>query len=328
MNYQFINLKQICDTWAIRKDTNAPSLDTFYYMTKDLDFSPLIYAFTSRLKEIPCSFSKSEQVSGSICFFGGIFTSLLHYGYIEEIEGLFTFALCYMLIDHFLDDNQISPEEKTQSMKDIANLIYGKEVNSNNKLIQAAEKRYTALINRVPNCLHYLQRLFESELKGTVISNCSSYPRETYLEIEKEKGGLTAAAIGSIISLSKDKIDIDAFKLGACIQLVDNFIDIQDDSDLGIYTTIRYDLEKNNVDQYVYETLTLINSLDNVYNFFKPILIAGVILGIHDNPGCISIQLEEVLQPYFVFAKTTSKYSLNTWFHDKLYSYIDVNRLL
>ena len=142
-------MEKVLNKWLFPKNTPNITLDTLYLQLKCIDFTPVIKAFTDRLETIPCSFSKSEQVSGSICFFGGVFTSLLNYGYIEEMEGLFTFALCYMLIDHFLDDNTISSEEKNKSMKEIHDFItMGKR--SENKLIYAAADRYLELIKRVP----------------------------------------------------------------------------------------------------------------------------------------------------------------------------------
>jgi len=314
---------RILDKWIIRKD--FPDLDKLYIGLKEIDFNPIIKAFTTRLDKINCNFSKSEQVSGSICFYGGVITSLLHYGYIEEIEGLFTFALCYMLIDHFLDDNTISIQEKEKSMKDIYLFITdGKK--SDNRLIQAAADRYLDLLERVPNCKKYILRLFQSELKGVKIQRQNNLSRETYLKIAEEKGGLTAATIGSIIGLSDNENETESMKLGALIQYVDDLIDIEDDTCLDIMTLARYDLKNNGLDKYVYDSIIKIDQLSNVYNFFKIILLTGIILGIHDNPGCISDSLNQIIKKYDTFSPETSKNSLNEWFHEKLYSYIEENK--
>jgi hypothetical protein len=64
-------------------------------------------------------------------------------------------------------------------------------------------------------------------------------------------------------------------------------LDIDDDKELGIYTLIRYDIENKNVDQYIYETCVLIENLSSNYNFFKPILLTGIILSIHDHPHIV-----------------------------------------
>ena len=317
-------MEKVLNKWLFPKNTSNITLDTLYLQLKCIDFTPVIKAFTDRLETIPCSFSKSEQVSGSICFFGGVFTSLLNYGYIEEMEGLFTFALCYMLIDHFLDDNTISSEEKNKSMKEIHDFItIGKR--SENKLIDAAADRYLELIKRVPSCQEYIMKLFKSELEGVKIQQNKNLEREVYLKIAEEKGGLTAAVIGSIIGLNSQKEKIESFRLGSLIQLVDDELDYKDDCELNIYTLARYDLENNGLDEYIKYTIKKIDELSNVYNFFKPILLSGLILGVHDNPGCITDELNELLQKYNPFSENTSKDSLTEWFHDKLYEYIDEN---
>lgn len=307
---------RVYERWGLKRGIAAKNLEKF----EEIDFSPVINAFTKRLEKIPCKFSHSEEVSGAVCFIGGIVTSLLNFGYIEEIEGLFTFALCYMLIDHYLDDNTISDTEKKKSMKDIYEFIYNGKRETGNKLINAAADRYLQLVERVPSCKEYILKLFQAELKGVEISQRKDLSREMYSTIDEEKGGLTAVAIGSIIGVT----DIaECMKLGHLIQIVDNLLDIQDDTDLGIYTLVRYDLDRGSLDRYIYDAVIKIEKLSPIYNFFKVILLTGLILGIHDNPGCISKDLNTILQKYDIFSIGTSKNSLNSWFHDKLYSYIE-----
>lgn len=320
-------IEKVFHKWLIptnnKKTEIVTNLNLLYDYFKDADFTPLIKAFTERLKDIPCEFSKSEQVSGSVCFFGGVFTSLLNYGYIEEIEGLFTFALCYMLVDHFLDDNTISIQEKQKSMKDIYLFISEGKIVNDNKLINAASKRYSELIERVPRCKEYIIKLFNSELKGVMIQQKKNLEREVYLKIAEEKGGFTSACIASIIGL--DPIG-DNYNLGSLIQSpCDDLLDRKDDENLNIYTLIRYDIDHGNLDRYLYENIKKIDELSSTYNFFKIILLNGLILGIHDNPGCISKELDKIIEKYNPFDKETSKDNLIDWFHEKLYKYIKEN---
>lgn len=322
LNAEELNdIEEICERWLFKKENNLFDLEAVYKGLVEIDFNPVIKAFTDRLDQIECKFSKSEQVSGSICFFGGVVTSLLHYGYIEEIEGLFTFALCYMLIDHYLDDNTISYEEKKVSMQDIYLFIYTGKRNSENPLINAAADRYVDLIERVPKSKEMIKKLFESELNGVKIQGKENLSREVYLKIAEEKGGLTAATIGSIIGL-KEKEENESMRLGAMIQMVDDLIDIQDDEDLNIMTLARYDLQHTNLDRYVYDSMIKIRNLSTTYNFFKPILLYGLILGVHDNPNSTSKNLKDLLDKYDTFSQNTSKETLVQWFHNKLYSYI------
>ena len=317
-------MEKVLEKWLFPKNTPNVTLDTLYLQLKNNDFTPVIKAFTDRLETIPYSFSKSEQVSGSICFFGGVFTSLLNYGYIENIEGLFTFALCYMLIDHFLDDNTINPEEKDKCMKEIY-LFMSTGEKCDNKLINAAADRYLKLVKEVPECQEYIMKLFKSELEGAKVQSSNKSDREIYLRIAEEKGGLTAAVIGSIIGLNSEKEKEEAYDLGQILQLIDDQLDYKDDCTLNIYTLARYDMDHENLDEYVKYTIMKTGELTNVYNFFKPILLLGIILSIHDNPCSVSKELYQKIKKYDIFDKNTSKDTLIEWFHDKLYKYIDEN---
>lgn len=320
-----LKMEKVLEKWLFPKNTPNVTLDALYLHFKSMDFTPIIKAFTDRLQNVDYKFSKSEQVSGSICFFGGVFTSLLNYGYIENIEGLFTFALCYMLIDHFLDDDTISKAEKTKCMNEVY-LFMSTGERSDNKLVNAAADRYLKLVAEVPECQEYILKLFKSELEGVKVQSRKDLPREVYLKIAEEKGGYTAAVIGSIIGLDGEDEKKESYRLGSLIQSpCDDLLDKNDDALLSIYTLVRYDIDHGVLDSYIRESIIKIDELSNIYNFFKPILLLGIILGIHDNPGCINSQLDELLQKYNPFDKNTSKITLIEWFHEKLYKYIDEN---
>ena len=317
-------MEKVLEKWLFPKNTPNVTLDALYLHFKTMNFTPIIKAFTDRLQNVDYKFSKSEQVSGSICFFGGVFTSLLNYGYIENIEGLFTFALCYMLIDHFLDDDTISEAEKTKCMREVY-LFMSTGEKSDNKLVEAAADRYLKLIAEVPECQEYILKLYKSELEGVKVQSRQDLPREVYLKIAEDKGGYTAAVIGSIIGLDGEDEKRGSYRLGSSIQKVDDFLDTQDDALLSIYTLVRYDFDRGYLDNYIKHVIQEIDSLSNVYNFFKPILLLGIILSVHDNPGCISSELNKLFQKYNPFDKNTSKITLIEWFHEKLYKYIDEN---
>ena len=186
-----MEIEKICERWLLKKEQYAsfPTLTELYETGKHISFTPLIRAFTERLEKIPYKFSKSEQVSGSICFYGGVFTSLLNTGCIDEIEGLFTFALCYMLIDHFLDNSNISEREKKEAMTQIYNFLSGQQYIEND-MIAVARDRYFSLIEHKPLAKEYILKLLNAELRGSHISKRKDLPREYYLNVAKEKGCL------------------------------------------------------------------------------------------------------------------------------------------
>ena len=314
-------IKSICDTWLFSNNIKNKNTNLLYEYCKGIDFNPVIKAFTSRLQTINWKFSKSEEVSGSICFFGGVVTSLLNYGYIKEIEGLFTFAVCYMLIDHFLDNTENTDIEKDECIRDIYNFVVLGEKN-NNKLVLAVGDRYLDLIKRVPESREYFIKLFQSEIRGVTIQRSSIFERDVYLKIAEEKGGLTSLCIASILGLEMD--NDNNYNLGLLIQMTDDSLDIQDDIALGIYTLARYDIDHGNLDRYIYENIVKINNLSPVYNLFKIILLSGMILGVHDNPNSITDSLKDIIKEYDVY-EGTSKDELIQWFYGKLSDYINLD---
>lgn len=343
-NHDINYLDKICNKWLFsnncdnskhnsknnsENNKNFVNFEKIYSFLKNIDFTSPINFFTSRLSNIPYKFKESEIVSGSICFYGGVFTSLLNTGKVEQIEGLFTFAVCYMLIDHFLDDINNTEEEKSKAMKEIYEFLTRKEIEKKEQeeespLISSIKERYFALISEIPEVKKVLISLFQSEIQGHKISNNLHLTREDYKKIAEEKGGKTSSAIATIIGIPHDKNSCH-YKCGSLIQYVDDLLDIQDDEDLNIYTLARYDLDRNNLDKYIYEVIIEIANLDSTYNFFKIILLYGVILAIHDRPNSVSEKLRNLLSKYDPFDSTTSKASLNIWFHKKLYEYIDNN---
>ena len=248
------NVKKICETWMFKKDVfrgedkgkEEGGLNFFYEKIKNIDFSAPINAFTNRLDNFKhiYKFSKSEQVSGSICFFGGVFTSLLHHGYIKNIEHLFTFAFCYMLIDHFLDDDSISSTSKERSMKKIFSILSNSSFSLGNTentkdedgdLVISEEiiKRYRDMVEDT-ECIGEIKELFRAELEGSKICKNKNWERDIYFNNACEKGGYTALVIGRIIGIKKEDTEGSegALRLGSLIQLVDDFLDISDDISL------------------------------------------------------------------------------------------------
>src|SRR5581483_8033094 len=199
-------VKIICDRWLFKANQNnlldLYNLNVLYNYFQDVDFFPFIKAFTDRLSTINHTFTRSEQVSGSICFFGAVFTSLLNFGHVAEIDDLFTFALGYMLIDHHLDDKNVSLQEKEKSVGDIYNFL-NNGILSNNVLISNIANRYLKLIKRKPNSRIYFLNLFNKEVKCYKIEKSKTiYDQHIYQKITEEKGGYTSLCIASLIGLS------------------------------------------------------------------------------------------------------------------------------
>ncbi len=324
---QLQEIREICEKWLIPNIRNDISdslmndLEELYQLLEKIDFTPIVKAFSDRLDNIEYDFTQEEEISGSIVFMGGIITSLLHYGYISDLEGLFTFALTYLLIDHFLDNDNIPKTEKYENMIQVYNFIEGKDAQLNNPIIKAAADNYLKLIQRNPSCEPHLKALFKSEVKGMNIQRNPNLSRETYRQIALEKGGLTGKAMASILGLDVEN-DASHYDLSSCLQLEDDLQDQKCDTEDNIYTLARYDFDHGNLDEYIYETFISINNLVPVYNFFKIILLYLTLLGIHDHKSVISDELLEIVEKYIPFDSTTSKENINEFFKNKVFNYI------
>lgn len=316
LNFENLNkIKKICEQWLCPYEDNGLYLAIYEY-SKNIDFTIPIKAFTERLDEINYDFSSSEKVSGSVCFYGGVLMSLLNYGYIKNIDDIFSFSLFYILVDHFIDNPDNTDEMKYKAVDEIYNFISGDHSKiKGNKMLEVSAERFLNLVEKNPKCKEHFIDIFNSEIKGVLIQKQNHLHRNEYEKIANEKGGLSAASLGTIINSNYN----DDYLLGSIIQLVDDFMDLQQDIDENIYTLARYDYDNKYMDEYIYMVFDKIESLPRIYNFFKPILLMGLMLGIHDYSDCVGNELYQIVKPYIPFDENTSKDTLVELFHSKLY---------
>ncbi len=266
--------------------TNDKIISAFYTFLLGINFSPLVNNFNDRIKEINYDFVDGAKESGALCFFGSIIMSLLQLGYINNIDNLFTFSSCYILIDHYIDDDTIEMKDKINTIKQLNSFIKLKTSVSNNPIIQAISDKYIEMITLLPKSEPYLKDLFDIEIKTMLLQTKDNLTRDEYLEICESKGGITCLAIQSLLEL---KITDDEYNLGACIQLVDDILDIDDDIKTRINTIATYDYKKyNNIDNLIVYTINRIDNMSSKYNMFKIILIIELILAVHINRDKIS----------------------------------------
>ena len=329
LNYsQVKEIDKIFENWCFPKEKIKNTGLTFWDLLNEvyekylkvLNFHPILKEFIERLDEIDWEFMDSEKLSGAVVFFGGVLMSLTHYGCVKDIDGLFMFALGYMLIDNFIDDDNISKESKYKNMKQVSEFLNG-DMSSENKLVKAASNRYLSLIKRNPKSQKEFLKLFQIEIKSAIIQSNSNLNRDIYKEIALEKGGLTGTTLASILDLDVSRKGIH-YEIASILQLVDDLLDINYDKENNIYTYARYDYEKGNLDTYIFNLITQINKLPNKYNFFKLVLIYMTILGIHDHKDGFSRMFLEMFEEYNIFDVDMNKDKLIELFHEKLFDYI------
>lgn len=292
-----------------------------YTFSLGIDFSPALNQFRKRIQEINYDFTEGAKSSGAICFFGSVIMSLLQLGYINNMEELFTFSSCYILTDHYLDDATITMEKKIKTIKQIN--IFIKNVGENTEmeqidspLIRAVADKYIEMVTKIPGSEPHLKELFHAEVKTMYLQTHDNLDRDTYLDICEWKGGLTCNAIQSLLGL---EITNSEYTLGACIQLVDDMLDINDDIHLNINTIATYDYQKDgNLDRLLIYTVNRIDEMENRYAFFKPILFLGLVLAVHTNRDKYSSEIIKIINPFIHYSPSTTKDGLFEWFQYKL----------
>ena len=301
-------------TWLVPKKSKIGlELSHFDKVLSDIDFSPVTKYFSVQTNTLDYEFEKSIISAGAVCFIGSLFMSLTQLGYIRNIDQLFTLASCYMLLDHYIDNPSIPSVKKKETIKEIKHFLdsFGY---SDNPIVKVVSNRVISMISSVPSSKQYLDNLFKIEIESMKLQQQKDLSREEYLELCEKKGGLTCEAIQSLLEL---EVTEGEYELGACIQLVDDLMDLDDDISLGINTIFSHDLHHYKIlDKIIIYTVNKIDKLGSKYNFFKVPLYLGLCFGVHINRSRISSELLNQFEP-FIYSETITKDELLDWFGSK-----------
>ena len=283
------------------------NLSLIYTCLKNMNFTTIKNAFMERVEDLEYDFTPDALTSGAICFFGSMLMSLAQLGYIKNIEELFTLASLYMILDHYIDDINISDLEKAKTISEIKKVIKNPDLDINiieKGIIRQISKRYISLITKIPSAEPHLKALFKSEVDSMYLQKDNNLDISEYYRINEEKGGLTCCAIQSILEL---EVTEEEYKLGACIQLVDNVLDLDDDIHDNINTEVTHYIANfaslNHIFTY---NLYKIYNLSNKYNLMKPVLIMGLLFSMDLHKEYVTPKLLELLEP-FMWLKNISK---------------------
>lgn len=284
----------------------------FYITMLGVDFSPIVDLFVKRLRKIDYNFIDGATTSGAVCFFGSIAMSMVQLGYVNNIDEMFTLTTCYILIDHYIDNKDITIKSKANTIKNIKKFIETGDGQDN--ILKIIGDKYKILIEKIPQAEYYLKKLFEAEVETMKLQRDPNLSKDKYTEIYKWKGGLTCEAIQSIIELP---ITEHEYYLGGCIQLIDDMMDIDDDLDLGINTLVTFHYKKyNNLDNLISYCIDEVDNMNKKYNTFKIVLLQGLMLSIHINRDKYTKSTIKLLEPHIYFNSDTTKKSLISWFEN------------
>lgn len=287
-----------------------------YTYSLGIDFSSALDQFRDRIAKIDYDFKDNATSSGAICFFGAVIMSLLQLGYINNIDELFTFSSCYILLDHYIDDDTISSKEKYITINKINDFVETRDTTIDSPLIQAVADRYVNMVTKIPSAEQHLKNLFNAETKTMLMQKSDKLSREEYLHICEWKGGLTCIGIQALLEL---EITEEEYTLGSLIQMFDDILDIEDDLALGINTIATYDYKTTGcLDELLIYAVDKTESMDRKYNFFKPILYLGLVLGVHTNRDKYSSEMIEIMDNFIHYTPGTTKDEIMNWFQHKI----------
>jgi hypothetical protein len=166
-------------------------------------------------------------------------------------KSMFAYNMLYLITDNYLDNNKISLENKIAFSSKFKNKIIGEKIIADNEheksiidFLEIIEKEHPRNIKkelysiflRLQNSQEYSFLLSKKEISFSEI-----------LKITLEKGGLAVIANGMLSIGNFDKSSRELFYgLGSVLQLIDDFIDIEEDIKSNNYTIFTYYI-KNNV---------------------------------------------------------------------------------
>lgn len=316
--YEKIN-RWIPSKYYDNKDRN--SLLYLYSIMLGMDFSPLFKQYNQRIKTLEYDFMESVIASGAMCFFGSLLMSICQLGYVKNINNLFTFAACYILTDHYIDDNNVSSDDKKRTIEDINTFVNNidlgiKDIYINDKTIRDVAEKYISMINKIPSSHYHLKKMFQVEIETMYLQSKDNLSREKYLEISEWKGGLFCNAIQSILELEVTSAE---YSLGSLIQGVDDIFDIEDDIHLGINTIATHDYKVyGNLDKILSYCINKTDELDKKYNIFKPVLYLGLAWAVHNNKNMYTPEMVNMMDHFIYYRETTTKKNMILWMKDSI----------
>lgn len=231
----------------------------------------LLYNYLNLVQDY-IRFVKTEHlVSGIIFFYACVLYILHHENYDECISDVVDYNLLYILVDNLIDDpssdRSFVIKQMTLAISDpSAYLTTNKE--SEDRIISTiseAAKIYQRLTSKHPNIKRTIVQLFSVEV-SPIQFNKAFGTFDEYLKLTKSKGVYTMRVIPVMLNI----IDTEAEKIGTCMQLIDDMMDVDEDKALNIETIATLSVNRgeklDNLYLYLIET---INSISNEYILFK-----------------------------------------------------------
>lgn len=287
-------------------------LAKFIKCDKDLNIQESLNNGDIDKSRINSLLSEAALTSGGIAFYGSIGVSLVETAKVCNVDHLFYFTSLYMLTDHWLDDPTMNEKTKMETARTLMKLIEDPQPVKEPPVLAVMTDCLLKLIRAVPKCYKSLKDAFYAEMVSAVVQKQANLPGSVYLKICEWKGGAMLQAMQTICGSAPDR---SGYLVGACIQLVDDMHDIDEDIADGINTIATYIKDKyGNLDPLFLYTVNMLSHFDNKHTLFKPCILGMMMHSIAIIPH-FSKELYDVCYPYFPFGRT---YDLRGVIYDRM----------
>lgn len=265
----------------------APEVETrdmdFLHIANNLKFvhvpADLYLSMISRYSETIRVFSKTTSMSTplAVCsgmmFFYGCAVFIIHFpDWSKHLEPLFLYSLLYILVDHYIDDENKSQCVKKQSVKHMKSLIEGNPLAEDDNIdpvLFQIDNVYKKLLSLCPGVETSIRKLFYSEIRGLSVQENKNPKIKDCYNVCVEKGGLTMSFLAILVG--EATFYKSCYELGCVMQLIDDLIDIEDDLCKKINTVATVEkTQTGNLDAVWIDVMRRINAIDEKFVIFKP----------------------------------------------------------
>jgi hypothetical protein len=219
--------------------------------------------------------------AGIYCYLGQLMMYACHNGWEATITRetklhAFNFSMLYLYLDYFIDDSSRSEDDKRSFIATIHSILQGDGSECERRARASALyidmiDSYDKIVAGRPDVKSRLLDVFNSEVLGYMVQHNSLLNRSQYMSTALDKGGSTCLAIAQMLGLEIG----GSYRLGSCIQLIDDMFDVYDDMDNDIHTVATSELSTyGDMDRLWCFTVHKVDKVCDTYAAFKPLLIA------------------------------------------------------
>lgn len=217
-----------------------------------------------------------EAPASALVFFIWSFTFAVHFpNWVNHLEALFNYNLLYLYVDHYIDDTEMTPEQKKTSISQMFILLQNPRARFTLPLVDPTlstiAELYEGLATKYPQSVEAMKAIFKTQIEGLKYQNDPNSSKSDLEDICVRKGSRTAEVIATFVGLTPtDAWYRDAQTIGAIMQLVDDCIDVEADLKNNVSTIATWIFrEHGSLDSLLITIAAHISEIGNHFWMFK-----------------------------------------------------------